>query len=84
MTPLEKAEAVKNLPPIVKAAFVDIREGLVSQLESGCDKPEEVTLKLVLLKEIQNQFQRYIRDQTIEEHKARHDSWIQKMTERAR
>lgn len=88
MTPSEKAEAAKTLleSPILKAAFTDVRENLVSQLESvpfgDTDTQHEVALMLQLLKRLQGQLHKYMQGTLLEKEKIKQRTFIEKMTER--
>ncbi len=88
MTPEEKSDAAKHLleSPIFKAAFKDVRENLVSQLEmteiGDVDTHHEVALTLQLLKRLQAQITRYVDDATMAKHKRKQDSFIERLRER--
>lgn len=84
MTPNEKAEAAKMLleSPIMRAAFTDIRESLVSKLEGvpfgDTDTQHEVALMLQLLKRLQTQLHTYIQEQAMVKHRNQQDEFIKK------
>ena len=88
MTPLERAEQARHLlqNPTLKAAFEEIRQGLVAKLEEvpmgDVDTHHEVAISLQLLKRLKTQLQRYIDDQAIDKHKQKQATFIEKMRER--
>ena len=88
MTPNDKAERAKQVlgDPVMKQAFEDIRMRYVEQLEavpiSDVETQHEVTLCLQLLKRVQSQLQKYVSDQSVDQAKAKQDSFIEKMRER--
>ena len=88
MTPFEKAEMAKQLlaNPVLKEAFNNIREGLVSRAEqSGFGDFEEhhnIALSLQILKRINTELNRFVGDQTVIAHKQKSDSFIARMRER--
>ena len=88
MTPFEQAEISKQLlaNPILKKAFVDIREGLVSQLETvpfhEIDTQHELALMLKLLNKLKTQIQSYIQDSVVSEHRRKQDSFMERIKER--
>jgi hypothetical protein len=88
MTPREKAESAQRLldEPVFKTVLVDIKDRLVSQLEtvaiSDKETQHEITLMLQLLKRIPSELQRYIQDQALENAKAKQQSWIENARER--
>jgi hypothetical protein len=85
MTPSERADRAKQLQndPVLIAAFRDIREKLVSQLEvvmlSDVETQHEIALMLQLLKRLQSQLMLYQQDGAIEKHKEKQDSFIRRM-----
>lgn len=87
MTPNEKAEAAKMVmeSPIMRAAFSDIREGLVSKLEAvpfgDTDTQHEVALMLQLLKRLQAQLQTYVQEQSMVKHRQQQDEFLKKTRE---
>jgi hypothetical protein len=88
MTPFERAEEAKQLlaNPTLKKAFVDIREGLVGQLEAtphhDLDTQHEIALMLKLLNKLKTQLQAYINDDLIHKDKVKQQSFMEKMRER--
>ena len=88
MTPFERAEAAKHLlgNETLKKAFVDIREGLIVQLESTpfheIDTQHEISLMLKLLNKVKSQLRTYIETEAIEKDKIKQQTFIEKMRER--
>jgi len=84
MKPDEKAEAATRLlnEPVMKQVFVDIRDGLVRQLESvpisDTQSQHEITLMLQLLKRFQSQLAKYIGDHALEKHRAKSDEFVKR------
>ncbi len=71
MTPFEKSESAKRIKeePVIKQAFIDIRENLVRQLENvpidDVETQHQVSITLQLLKRLDTTLTRYIQDQTV-------------------
>ncbi len=71
MTPFEKSESAKRVreEPVIKQAFIDIRESLVRQLENvpigDTETQHQVSITLQLLKRLETTLTRYIQDQTV-------------------
>jgi hypothetical protein len=71
MTPFEKSESAKRIreEPVIKQAFIDIRENLVRQLENvpidDIETQHQVAITLQLLKRLETTLSRYIQDQTV-------------------
>ncbi len=71
MTPFEKSESAKRIKeePVIKQAFIDIRESLVRQLENvpigDTETQHQVSITLQLLKRLETTLTRYIQDQTV-------------------
>jgi hypothetical protein len=88
MTPQEKAEQAKQVltNPVFKHVYGDIRENLVVQLESiplgDTETQHEITLMLQLLKRVQTTLERYQQSGTVEKHRAKQDSFIERVRER--
>ena len=88
MTPFERAEAARQLlaNETLKKAFVDIREGLVAQLESThfdeIDTQHEIALMLKLLNKLKSQLQVYIQTEAFEKDKLKQQTFMEKMKER--
>ncbi len=88
MTPFERAEEAKHLlsNETLKKAFLDIREGLVAQLESipfhEVDTQHEIALMLKLLNKFKAQLRTYIDAEAIERDKVKQQTFIEKMRER--
>jgi len=88
MTPFERAEEARQLlaNSTLKKAFVDIREGLVGQLEAAphhdLDTQHEIALMLKLLNKLKTQLQAYINDHLNEQDKIKQQSFMEKMRER--
>lgn len=88
MTPFERAEAAKHLlaNETLAKAFVDIREGLVSQLETvpfhEVDTQHEIALMLKLLNKLKTQLHSYVQSQAVDQHKVTQQSYIDKIRER--
>jgi 3-phosphoglycerate kinase len=88
MTPYERAEEARHLleNDTLKKAFVDIREGLVVQLESipfhEIDTQHELALMLKLLNKLKSQLQTYIQNDSVDQHRRKQDTFIDKMRER--
>ena len=88
MTPFEKAERAKQLlaDPVLRDAFHNIREGLVSKMETSpmgdVETHHEIALSLQLLKRVTTELNRFVSDATVIEAKNKHESFIKKMTER--
>ena len=85
MTPIERAEQAKQAleNPALKAAFSDIRDKLVIQLEgiaiSDHETQHEIALMLQLLKRLQAQLQLYAQEIAVDKHRKKQDSFIAKM-----
>ena len=88
MTPFERAERAKQLlsDEVLKGAFSDIRSRLIAQLESApisdIELQHEVTLMLQLLRRVREQLERYVGDGAIEQHRAKQQTFIEKLRER--
>jgi len=88
MTPREKAEQALRFfeEPVMKMAFVDIRDYLVSKLEKlTLPNPEaehELILMLQLLKLFPAQLRKYVDDETVRKNKRRQDEFIEKTREK--
>ena len=88
MTPREKAEQASRFfeEPIMKMAFVDIREYLVSKLEKlTLPNPEaehEIILMLQILKLFPVQLRKYMDDEVKAKHKRRQEEFIEKTREK--
>jgi hypothetical protein len=88
MTPQDKAEQAKQVltNPVFRHVFNDIRENLVVQLESiplgDTETQHEITLMLQLLKRVQTTLERYQQSGTVEKHRAKQDSFIERVRER--
>lgn len=88
MTPFERAEAARHLlaNETLKKAFLDIREGLVTQLESipfhEVDTQHEIALMLKLLNKLKAQLRTYIDAEAMEKDKIKQQTFIEKMRER--
>lgn len=87
MTPRELAEAAEHLltEPVMKKVFVDIRDGLVTKLESvplsDTETQHEITLMLQLLKRFQNQLSKYVGDEAMNKHRVKQDEFIESRRE---
>lgn len=85
MTPIERAERAKQLlsDPVLKAAFADVRERAVAQLEQSAmddvTTHHEAALALQALKSIQTQLARYADVIAVDKHKRKHDDWVDRM-----
>jgi hypothetical protein len=88
MTPFERAEEARQLlaNSTLKKAFVDIREGLVGQLEAtphhDLDTQHEIALMLKVLNKLKTQLQAYINEDLIHKDKVKQQSFMEKMRER--
>lgn len=88
MTPRDKAFDAKALldNPTLKAAFNDIRMGLVARLENiapaEVEEQHEIALMLQLLKRLQTQLARYVDEGKLIEHRAKQEDFIQRMRKR--
>lgn len=88
MTPFERAEQARHLlsNETLQKAFVDIREGLVTQLESTpfheVDTQHEIALMLKLLNKLKTQLKAYIDADAIERDRVKQQTFIEKMRER--
>lgn len=88
MTPFERAEEARSLlsNETLKKAFLDIREGLVTQLESTAfhevETQHELALMLKLLKKLNSQLTSYIDADAIERDKVKQQTFIERMRER--
>lgn len=71
MTPFEKSDSATRMleEPVIKQAFIDIREGLVRQLENvpigDTETQHQVSITLQLLKRLEITLHRYIQDQKV-------------------
>jgi hypothetical protein len=89
MTPLERADRAKQLleDPVWKAAFADIRERLVAQLETIAigdhETQHEIALTLQLLKRLQGQLQKYVSDQAVDERRLKDETFIDRVRRQA-
>jgi hypothetical protein len=87
MTPFEKSESAKRIreEPVIKQAFIDIRENLVRQLENvpidDRDTQHETALLLQLLKRLETQLNKYVQDQLMVERRASQDAAIERRRE---
>jgi len=90
MTPSEKANRARDLmaDPVMEAAFSDIRMGMLANLESvpisDIDTQHEITLMLQLLRRVRDQLNRYGQDELIESHRAKNESFIQRIRQSIR
>lgn len=88
MTPFDRAEEARNLlaNKTLEKAFVDIRDGLVTQLEStefhDVETQHEIALMLKLLKKMKSQLRTYIDADAIEKDREKQKTFIEKMRER--
>ena len=88
MTPLERADQARHLlqNPTLKAALEEIRQGLVKGIEesamSDVDTHHEAAISLQLLKRLKQQLERYIDAQTIDQHKQKQATFMERMRER--
>lgn len=88
MTPSERADEARSLlaNQTLEKAFVDIRDGLVQQLEStefdAIDTQHELALMLKLLKKLKSQLRTYIDADAIEKDKVKQQTFIERMRER--
>jgi hypothetical protein len=88
MTPQEKAESAKRVreEPVIRQAFIDIRENLVRQLETvpidDRNTQHETALLLQLLKRLETQLSKYIQDQAVIEHRKKQDDATARRRER--
>jgi hypothetical protein len=88
MTPNEKADNARRIlaEPVITAAFSDIRMNLVAKLEQApigdVDTQHEIALTLQLLKQLRSQLERYVQDQAVDQHRQKHDTFIEKMRQR--
>jgi hypothetical protein len=68
--------------PLFKQVFADIRESLVSKLEScgvgDIDAQHELTVSLQLLMRLKTQLSRYSEQILLDEAKQKHESWLLK------
>jgi hypothetical protein len=87
MTPLERADAAKHLleSPVLRAAFADIREDLVKQLETipfgDVDTAHHATLALQQLQSVQTRLRKYLQEIAIDKEKQRQDNFVKKTRE---
>lgn len=85
MTPFEKADRAKHLleDPVLRAAFEDIRMGLVGQLERAAmddvDTHHQAALSLQLLARVKTTLQRYLEAIAVDKAKEKQDSFLRKM-----
>ena len=88
MTPFERAERAKQLlaDDVLKGAFSEIRNRLISQLEalpiSDVETQHEITLMLQLLRRLREQLERYVSDGAVEQHRAKQQKFIERIRER--
>ncbi len=79
----EKAHEAKQALPILKHAFIDIREGLVRQLEviplGDKETQHEITLMLQLLKRVETTLNKYLQDGSVEKYQRKQEEFIQKV-----
>ena len=88
MTPFERAERAKQLlsDDVLKGAFTEIRNRLISQLEalpiSDVETQHEITLMLQLLRRLREQLERYVSDGAVEQHRAKQQKFMDRLRER--
>jgi hypothetical protein len=88
MTPFEKADRAKQLlvDPVLKEAMTNIREALVTGLETSgfedVDKHHHITLTLQALRRVNTELQRFVQDNILQEHKNKSQSFIERMREK--
>ena len=88
MTPIEQAERAKQLleDQVLRAAFRDIRERLVTRLEQAAigdvDTHHEVALTLQCLNQVKSQLAVYTQEIAVDQHKQKQDNFIRKMRQR--
>ena len=84
MTTRDLADRAQRIldDPVFKQAFSDIREAMVSKLEScgvgDIDAQHELTVSLQLLKQLKTQLSRYSEQILLDKAKEQHESWILK------
>jgi hypothetical protein len=88
MTPFEKSERAKQLlaDPVLKEALGNIRDALVSGLETApmgdVDTHHQIALTLQALKRVSTELHRFVQDAVMAEHKNKSQSFIERMREK--
>lgn len=84
MTPRDRADRARQIlnDDVFKHAFADIREALVSKIEScgvgDIDAQHNLSVTLQLLRQLKTQLSRYGEEVLIDNAKERQESWIRK------
>ena len=88
MTPIERAEQAKQAleNPALKAAFADMREKMIVQLEevmmSDVETQHEVALMLQLLKRLQVQLKLYAQEIVVDKHREKQSNFVARMRQK--